>query len=938
MVMHELRSPLHGIIGLTNTLAQDPSPMQKPLKMIGSSAVRVLELVTNLMDFWHLVETPSGSRFQDTLNLGELVNEALSHCDQLVDKRGKPLKKKDVATVKEIPSVIPVVPGDIQNVSQMLYHLLSNAFKFTLKGQVSIVINPGDDCVHISVSDTGVGINNDSLDRIFGPFQQEDCSESRKYEGIGLGLAIVKEVVRVQGGKIKVISTPDQGSSFNVTLPCKPPVGGPGGDDDGSDAGPSGGGPITSLSAAPVKAEGPDTIVKQFSPALSWLGPKDLVKPPVFAPPPKAAPKPETMDTRGAMYRMGPMTPPRVADADRPRLIMSVDDDHVNQEVMRSVLEPHGFRIVVCMSGAECLQHIEQEKDNLPDLVLLDLMMPGLNGFDVLTVVRKQFTCEAMPILMVSAKNQVASVVKGLELGCNDWIHKPFDRTELVARVKMQLRTRETVEGYKAMAMSAEGAPPPALPSGDSQEDKESVAEERPPSDAAAKPVAPVEPVQAPTAADTSVLFMTPILQPGFATANEWSELFVNFDKIAAEMGIKTTEFLGSCYIAVLNKEDESMSITDTIIKLAIKVASTADTVRPGMKYAIGIHEESKVAPFVSQSGNKVKTLFGSVVSLAKVFSEHGSPGRIRVSAFARSKISSAFETELKNHGHQWIQGQKPEPHWVLMRKDEPALPAPVPEMDTARATQLQAQSAEASSELTRLQAELTNTTQLLNARKVEVNQAEGQLGIMRQEFGNLQHQIAACQQAKIRGDNGSGNMPLYSPPPSASPTVPMLMPGQAPTTELGARLPGAAPLPGAPALFLQWQNAHLQAELTATQEELATTKSELQVARMNVQQTERKHLLLTDRVEHLELDINCMSVCSGMRPHTAFMHPDMSGAASLGNGGSLGVQLDPMFGHSTSSDLGQFGIFPPFGSGQPGKFTNGVQFNLSQPLRPTPV
>merc|ERR1719506_3296249 len=108
---------------------------------------------------------------------------------------------------------------------------------------------------------------------------------------------------------------------------------------------------------------------------------------------------------------------------------------------MRSALESFGYELIVCMGGQACIQHMQNE-ERKPDLILLDLMMPGMNGFDVLQVQRNSYPLEslALPIIMVSAKNQVSSVVKGFELGCNDWIHKPFDRADLAARVHMQLR------------------------------------------------------------------------------------------------------------------------------------------------------------------------------------------------------------------------------------------------------------------------------------------------------------------------------------------------------------------------------------------------------------------------------------------------------------------------------------------------------------------
>merc|ERR1719343_1967569 len=102
------------------------------------------------------------------------------------------------------------------------------------------------------------------------------------------------------------------------------------------------------------------------------------------------------------------------------------------------------------MNGMECCQYMDQESSSAPSLILLDLMMPGMSGFDVLQAQRKKYRIVDMPVIMVSAKNQAASVVKGIELGCNDWIHKPFDRQELIARVRLQIQMRELFIAHQA--------------------------------------------------------------------------------------------------------------------------------------------------------------------------------------------------------------------------------------------------------------------------------------------------------------------------------------------------------------------------------------------------------------------------------------------------------------------------------------------------------
>lgn len=949
MVMHELRSPLHGIIGLTNTLSQDASPMQKPLKMIGGSAVRVLELVTNLLDYWHAAELPALAldECNDTLNIPELVNEALARCEQLVDKRGKPIRKPGVNVVKEISSVLPVIPGDVQNVSQMLYHLFGNAFKFTFSGQVTISVSPGDACVHISVSDTGVGVSEENFDRIFEPFQQEDCSESRKYEGIGLGLAIVREVVRTQGGKIRIISTQDKGSTFTVMLPscssetptpCSPIA------KDGSGATLATG--CRSFRAAPVRKLSDAPLPTQLAPARRWLGPSTLVKPPQT---PGMFHAFHAQQAAAAIQAPTLAARPQPVDPDRPRLIMSVDDDHVNQEVMRSVLEPNGFRTVVCMSGAECLQYIEQEKTNLPDLVLLDLMMPGLNGFDVLQAVRKKFSLEHMPILMVSAKNQVASVVKGLELGCNDWIHKPFDRTELVARVKMQLRTRETVQGYEAMALMAQvnrplSDPEPVGDPADSASKKPpQVQEEAPKPEEPSQSVvgAPAPAPLFPAKADTCVLFITLVFPAGKVLASEWDKLFVEFDKIAQEVGIKATEFMGNAYVAVHCSEEEDSYITDRILKFGLRVAAASDGFRQGMEYAVGIHQERRVTPVVVGENREVKRFSSNVVAVAKALSECSNikRGRIRMSSDARSKISSTFEAELMHQGHEFAECGTNAGDVIFVRSGEP----PFPEVEVipplhARAVpagpgveRLTVQSQEASAELSRLQAEIANAQSQLAARTSEIQGAESRISCMRNELNQLQQQISGnLARAGTEGTATLGRLQPLSPESKeaahivAGPASAMDL-GSVPSMAIPPMTVNKAPVLGGPALFLQWQNAHLQAELQACQEELSGVKTELQLARMTVQQAEGREERLIERVEHLELDVSCMTVCTGLRPTHAYLEqPHAKGTNAIPGSGVGSLYLTP-----TGSTVFGSMVSPSFvGPSMANIGTAGVQVN----------
>lgn len=224
-ITHELRSPLHGIIGLSDQLlSTDPNKGNRSLKLINNCARRLLDLVTNIMDLSTLVQSKHMVLARDPVQMAKLVEEVMVLTSMSVDKAGRPIRKKEVELINSVPSELPIIEADAHRCMQMLYNLVSNALKFTVKGKVEITAFPNDETeiLTVIVEDTGIGIASQARDLIFRPFEQEDQSESRRYEGIGLGLSISKEVAVKHGGNLTVESELGKGSRFVVTLPYKP--------------------------------------------------------------------------------------------------------------------------------------------------------------------------------------------------------------------------------------------------------------------------------------------------------------------------------------------------------------------------------------------------------------------------------------------------------------------------------------------------------------------------------------------------------------------------------------------------------------------------------------------------------------------------------------------------------------------------------------------
>jgi CheY-like chemotaxis protein len=286
---------------------------------------------------------------------------------------------------------------DGKRLQQILTNLLSNAFKFTTRGEVRLRIEPAasgwslghpvldraQPVIAFSVIDTGIGIPSSKQRLIFEAFQQADGSTSREYGGTGLGLSISRELARLLGGEIRVASSPGEGSTFTLFLPL-----------DYEPSGQSAGG----AAPRPEVEEAP-------APENGHLAPVSSDDAAALAPPAGAA-----------------LTG---------RKVLVVDDDIRNVFAMTSALETHGMKVLHAESGKECLDLLKRERD--VDLVLMDVMMPGLDGLDTMRMVRSLDGYRGLPIIAVTAKAMIGDREKCIEAGANDYIAKPVNVDVLLA-------------------------------------------------------------------------------------------------------------------------------------------------------------------------------------------------------------------------------------------------------------------------------------------------------------------------------------------------------------------------------------------------------------------------------------------------------------------------------------------------------------------------
>ncbi len=282
---------------------------------------------------------------------------------------------KAIKLLNQVPKDMLAVNADESRLQQILLNLVGNAIKFTKEGSIIISATQQGELISVSVKDTGIGIPNDKLNSIFEAFEQADASIERQYGGSGLGLNIARQLVELHGGTLTVESEQGKGSTFTFTLPV-------------------------SHEKATKSAEGiPVTRPKIVSGAVS-------------------------------------NQEPNIASIPGSYGILIVDDEPINRQVLANYLKDDTFKITQVASGADALKVLESEPI---DLVLLDVMMPNMSGFEVCQKIREKHLSSELPVIMVTAKDQVADLIQGLNFGANDYLIKPVSRGEMLARIKTHL-------------------------------------------------------------------------------------------------------------------------------------------------------------------------------------------------------------------------------------------------------------------------------------------------------------------------------------------------------------------------------------------------------------------------------------------------------------------------------------------------------------------
>ncbi|GCE50810.1 PAS domain S-box-containing protein [Thermosporothrix hazakensis] len=380
-VSHEFRTPLTLMLGPIEEIRDDPNTApanRERIEVAHRNALRLLKLVNTLLDFSRLEAGRIQASYEAT-DLGIYTAELASNFRSAIEKAGMKL-------TLDLPALSEPIYVDRDMWEKIILNLLSNAFKFTFEGEIAVRLEERRDHVVLQVQDTGVGIAPDQLPLIFERFRRVEGVRSRSYEGSGIGLSLVQELVKLHKGEVEVTSTPGKGTTFTITLR------------KGTAHLPADRiGATRTLQSTALSAA---IYVEEMS---QWLPPEEE-EPAGF--------------------------PAEIPAGDRPRIVLADDNADMRDYICRLLSDR--FTIEAVANGKQALEAIRRAR---PELVLTDVMMPEMDGFQLLQAIKAHPDTARIPVIMLSARAGEEATIEGVRAGADDYLVKPFSARELRARV-----------------------------------------------------------------------------------------------------------------------------------------------------------------------------------------------------------------------------------------------------------------------------------------------------------------------------------------------------------------------------------------------------------------------------------------------------------------------------------------------------------------------
>lgn len=385
---HELRNPLHGILNISKAVLEREqltlhNKSIKDLETVLSVGRRMTLMLNDLLDTMSLKEHTYRLKYQ-TFSIDTVATGVLDMLQFMTEG-------KQIRLINDIPEDFPQVFADENRVIQIVFNVLHNAVKYTDEGTIAIRSFVKDGRAQIVISDTGVGIDEETMKRIFEPYEQAYLGNTIIEGGFGLGLSISKQLVELHGGTLQVKSVLGQGSEFSFTLQLA---------DDTIDQ---------------QDAVNVSTILSSYNIARSALA--------------------------ATAIHVDDRTEPQLKIVEnRPRVLV-VDDDPINLRVIESILTLEKFDIVTVTSGKKALAILDTKEW---DLIISDVMMPQMSGYELTRRIRQRFTIAELPILLLTARSQSQDIENGFLAGANDYVVKPVDALEIRSRVRALTEVKQS--------------------------------------------------------------------------------------------------------------------------------------------------------------------------------------------------------------------------------------------------------------------------------------------------------------------------------------------------------------------------------------------------------------------------------------------------------------------------------------------------------------
>ena len=397
-ISHEFRTPLTLMLGpVENLLQQQKAGVQREeLEMVHRNSLRLLKLVNTLLDFSRIEAGRLEAKYRAS-DLAALTDELASTFRSAMEKAGLQFRVQ----CDPLPEPVYV---DRDMWEKIVLNLLSNAFKFTFQGEVRVRLRAVDGRAELTVEDTGAGIPKEELAHVFERFHRVEGVRGRTHEGTGIGLALVNELVKLHGGTVRAESVVGRGSTFTVSIPLGKAHIFPermGGMEQGGWSAPQA-----------------DVYVEE---ALHWL--------------PEDSGAKRTKKTGNGHQAGSKWSAANPGEIDGPLIVLADDNSDLRVYVSRLLRER--YRVQAVASGEEALA---AARELHPDLILSDIMMPGMDGFAVLQAIREDPQTRTIPVILLSARAGEESRVEGLQAGADDYLVKPFTARELMARVDAHIK------------------------------------------------------------------------------------------------------------------------------------------------------------------------------------------------------------------------------------------------------------------------------------------------------------------------------------------------------------------------------------------------------------------------------------------------------------------------------------------------------------------